>query len=198
MSGEDRQEMLETLKRAAVVLKQSGVPFALAGSFAVYARGGPCPEHDVDFVVQPADAEKALALLSEHGFQPERPSEDWLVKVYEGDRLVDLIFRMAGRDVTAEMLDRAEELEVNSVAMPVLDATDLMAGLLNAFSHHHCNFGAVLPKARAMREQVDWDQVRERTAESDFAFAFLVLAERLGIVPPAGVREVMTPREVSA
>jgi hypothetical protein len=184
MSGED-QEMLETLKRTAVVLKQAGLPFALAGSFAVYARGGPCPEHDVDFVVLPDDAEKALALLVDHGFTPEHPPEDWLVKAYDSDRLVDLIFRAAGRPVTRELLDRAEVLEVNSVAMPVMDATDLMSSLLNAMSHHHCDFGAVLPKARAMREQVDWERVRAETAESDFAYAFLVLAERLDLIPPA-------------
>jgi Uncharacterised nucleotidyltransferase len=184
MSGED-QEMLDTLKRAAVALKESGIPFALGGSFAVYARGGPCPEHDVDFVLLPGDADKALSVLGAHGFRSEEAPEDWLVKVYEEDRLVDLIFRVAGREVTREMLDRAETLEVNSVAMPVLDATDIIVSLLNSFSHHHCDFGAVLPKARAMREQVDWEQVREQTAESDFAYAFLVLAERLGIVPPA-------------
>jgi hypothetical protein len=184
MSGED-QEMLETLKKAAVVLKQAGIPFALAGSFAVYARGGPCPEHDVDFVILPEDAEKALTMLADNGFRPKHPPEDWLVKAYDSDRLVDLLYQVAGREVTRELLDRAEVLEVNSVAMPVLDATDIMVGLLNAMSHHHCDFGAVLPKARAMREQVDWDEVRARTADSDFAYAFLVLAERLDLIPPA-------------
>jgi hypothetical protein len=39
----------------------------------------------------------------------------------------------------------------------------------------------LLPAARAVREQVDWDRVRARTADNDFAVAFLVLVERLGI-----------------
>jgi hypothetical protein len=36
-----------------------------------------------------------------------------------------------------------------------------------------------------VREQVDWEVVRQETRENDFAFAFLVLLERLGIVEPA-------------
>jgi hypothetical protein len=32
-----------------------------------------------------------------------------------------------------------------------------------------------------VREQVDWVRLRADTAENDFAVAFLVLAERLGI-----------------
>jgi len=172
MSGEN-ELLLEALKRTAGVLKQSGIPFALAGTYAIYARGGPASEHDVDF-----------ALLAEHGFRPERPCEDWLVKVYFNDRLVDLLFYVGGRPVTREMLDRAEDLEVGSVAVPVMDATDVIVGMLLAFSHHHCDFAAVLPQVRALREQIDWRRVRDETAQSPFAYAFLVLAERLELIPP--------------
>ena len=33
----------------------------------------------------------------------------------------------------------------------------------------------------AGREQVDWDRLRADTAQNDFAVAFLVLSDRLGI-----------------
>lgn len=41
---------------------------------------------------------------------------------------------------------------------------------------------ALLPVARALREQVDWSAVREYVADNDFALAFLHLLDRLGIV----------------
>ena len=41
----------------------------------------------------------------------------------------------------------------------------------------------MLEIARALREQIDWDEVRERTASSPFAKAFFTLIEELGIVP---------------
>ena len=52
---EEDQPLVGTLKRVAYQLKQLGVPFALAGSFAVYARGGEPVDHDVDFVILPDD-----------------------------------------------------------------------------------------------------------------------------------------------
>ena len=51
-----RDGLREALKRVAVALKESGAPFALAGGYAAWARGGPEPEHDVDFAIAEADA----------------------------------------------------------------------------------------------------------------------------------------------
>jgi len=52
------QEGLRTaLKRVAVGLKETEVPFALAGGYAVWARGGPEPDHDVDFLLRSVHAE---------------------------------------------------------------------------------------------------------------------------------------------
>ena len=49
-----------TLKRVASVLKSADIPFALGGSFAVYARGGYSSDHDVDFLIREQDKERAL------------------------------------------------------------------------------------------------------------------------------------------
>ena len=45
----------------------------------------------------------------------------------------------------------------------------------------------VLELARALREQIDWDNVRKRTEASPFARAFFTLIEGLGIVEPVSV-----------
>jgi hypothetical protein len=37
---------------------------------------------------------------------------------------------------------------------------------------------------RALREQIDWDAVRQRTHRSPFAQAFFVLVRELGIADP--------------
>jgi hypothetical protein len=46
------------------------------------------------------------------------------------------------------------------------------------------DFTSVLELARSLREQIDWDFVRKRTAGSPFARAFFTLIEELGIVEP--------------
>jgi hypothetical protein len=175
-------DLLETVKKAAVELKRAQLPFALCGGWAVYARGGPRSEHDADFALLERDVPAALDALSAAGFERDADApEDWLAKVWDRGNLVDLIFRLSGEPVTEEILDGAEPLEVGSVRMPVLSATDLVVTKLLTFRDHYADFGSALPMVRALREQVDWAKVRERTVRSPFAEAFLLLADRLGL-----------------
>jgi hypothetical protein len=185
MSVVEQAALREALKRVAVALKQSGIPFALIGGYAVWARGGPEPAHDVDFMVADEDAAAAAEWLAEEGFQVVQPPEDWLFKVYTDDTMVDVIHRDAGSPATWAVVEDADELEVLSVNMPVLSATELLVHKLMAMDEHVCDFGRQLPIARALREQVDWPRVRKETTDSDFAVAFLFLLERLAIIPPA-------------
>jgi hypothetical protein len=54
---------------------------------------------------------------------------------------------------------------------------------LLSFTEHYCDFTRGLPLARSLREQIDWDRVRKETAPSPYAEAFLLLLERLEVVP---------------
>jgi Uncharacterised nucleotidyltransferase len=182
---EPEQPLIWTLKRVARCLQDAGIPFVLAGSFAVYARGGGSRDHDVDFLLREQDVDPALTALVETGFQAEVPPEDWLVKVYDDDCLVDLIFRPVQRPVTDETLADSELLSVNGCHMRVLSATELMIHKILSFGPHYCDFTRALPVARSIREQIDWSRVRRETAHSPYAQAFLALADRLGIFPLA-------------
>ena len=177
-------DLREALKRVAVALKQSGLPFALIGGYAVWARGGPESAHDVDFLVAADDADAAADALADAGLDVQRPPEDWLFKVYTDGAMVDIIFRHSGQPASRSVVEDAEEFEVLSVRMPVLSATELVVQKLSAMDEHMCDFAVVLPVARALREQVDWDQVRREVKANDFANAFLFLSERLGIIEP--------------
>ena len=181
----DEEGLLVTLKRVAAILKQSDISFALGGSFAVYAHGGHSSDHDVDFLIRQQDVDDALAALVEAGFAAERPPEDWLVKVYDNGNLVDLIHRPIETPVTDETFTDTVVRSVDAINMPVLSATRLMVHKLLSFSQHYCDFARGLPLARSLREQIDWDRVRKETAHSPYAEAFLVLLDRLDVVPYA-------------
>jgi Uncharacterised nucleotidyltransferase len=177
------QELRAALKRVATTLKAAGVSFALAGGYASWARGGPEPVHDADFVLVEEDVPRALQALSDAGLRVEHPPEDWLEKVYDGDALVDLIFRPADRPVTREQLALADELRVDSVLMPVQPATDILASKVLALTEHFCDMGRIFPHARALREQIDWPALRRDVEHWPFARAFLDLCDDLGIPP---------------
>jgi hypothetical protein len=65
----------------------------------------------------------------------------------------------------------------------VISATQLMVHKLLSYSQHHCDFATGLPVARSLREQIDWERVRKETAPSPYAEAFLMLLDRLDVVP---------------
>jgi predicted nucleotidyltransferase len=177
------QPLLEALKAIAACLKADGVPFALAGSYAVYARGGARSLHDVDFVVPLESIPAARSALERRGFRVEQPPEDWLVKVYQDDLCVDVIHCLSSGEVTAELLARADELPVESVIMPVLSATDLLNGKLLALSEHSCDLEPVLAVARSLREQIDVATVRAVCQGHPYAEAALFLIRKLEILP---------------
>ncbi|MEU5755811.1 nucleotidyltransferase family protein [Streptomyces sp. NPDC047853] len=181
------QAILQAAKQVGSILKKKEHPFALAGSVAVYAHGGTQNlQHDVDFCIRPDDAEAVAATLREAGLAVYTPPEDWLLKANCLGQQVDLIFELAHEPVTAELLARAQDLSVDSVLMPVLSPTDLLHGLLAAFSEHHCDFGAVLPIARTLREKIDWEELRRECGDDPMPAAFFFILERLDIIPPAG------------
>ena len=189
-----------TLKKTVAALREADVPFLLGGSLAIWARGGPESQHDLDFVIKPEDAGRSLSVLAEAGMRVEKPPEEWLHKAWDGEVLVDLIFAPRGLDVTDEVIDRGDMLHVIGITIPVMALEDVLATKLMALHEHDLNYTSVLRIARSVREQIDWPSLRRRTSGSPYALAFFVMCEELGIVPSdahglrgADVR-VLTPR----
>jgi hypothetical protein len=187
-------EIAETLKRATAALRAAEIPFALAGSVAAWARGGPAPYNDLDFAIPEAFAERAEQALAGCGMRTEHPPEGWLLKAWDGDVLVDLIWDLEGLGPPEELLERAGELSVQAVRMPVLAIDDVIVSMLSAFDEHQLDFAPALATARALREQVAWRDVRERTAGSPYARGFLALLEALDIIEPAVAARAEQPR----
>lgn len=182
-------DLLGTMKRAAAILRDAGVEFMLGGGLAIWARGGPPTDHDVDFYVRRRDVEDAFAALVDAGMRGERPPEDWLLKAWDEDNLVDLVFWPAGGEIEDEHFARATELEVNAQRLLVASIDDVLVTKLLALNEQEPDYRAILEVARALREQVDWNEVEARTNDSPFARAFFTLGEGLGIVERRTVLE---------
>ncbi|WP_225726314.1 MULTISPECIES: nucleotidyltransferase family protein [unclassified Nocardia] len=174
--------LLHALTRAANALTDAQIRFAVAGGCAAYARGGPASEHDVDLFIKPDDVGRARSALARSGLRVADAAEDWLTKAYDGETLIDVIYRPNQREVTDEMLDRAEVMRVGATVAPVVSATDLMIDKLLVFDAHRLDLSPLLRIARDVREQVDWAEVRRQTGESPYARAFLGLLEDLDVI----------------
>ncbi|HXG76668.1 MAG TPA: hypothetical protein VNJ53_08875 [Gaiellaceae bacterium] len=173
--------LVDSMKRASAALRDAGVEHMLGGGLAAWARGGPPTDHDVDFFVRPQDARRGLEALVEAGMRPERPPEEWLLKAWDGDVLVDLIFAPAGGTISDEHFARAEWLEVMAQRLLVASPLDILGTKVLSLSEQEPDFGPVLEIARALREQIAWEALRAQTEHSPFARAFFTLCEGLGI-----------------
>src|SRR4051812_29712488 len=180
--GNTLNGMVPTLKKTAAALRDADIPYLVAGGVASWVRGGPSTDHDLDFLIKPEDADRALEALEQVGLRPEKPPEEWLYKAWDGDTLVDLIFCPAGLDVDDELIGRGEEREVEAMTMRVLTAEDLLVSKLMAMTEHSINYRSCLEIARSLREQIDFEDVRRRTEGSPYGRAFFVIAEGLEIV----------------
>src|SRR3954453_17011256 len=208
MSSDEQpfSDMEATLKKSAAALRRAEVPFLLGGSLASWARGGPETRHDLDLVIKPEDVDRATAALVETGMRAEDPPEGGLVKAWDGDTLIDLIFSPKGTRVDDDLIERGQVMSVLGMEMRVMALEDVLVTKLMALSEHSLRYESLLAIARALREKVDWEDGRRPTAESPFARAFFVMLEGLGVVPEAspttGGHEtrvrVLTPRGSAA
>lgn len=182
------------LKKTAAALRDADVPFCLIGSLSAWVRGGPESSHDLDFGIRAEDIMRAAEALEAVGMEIEIPPEDWLIKALDrhpedkssdAPVLVDLIYAPSGVVITDEVLARADYMDVLAHKMRVLDATDLMVMKLLSLREQHLNMTSSISTARAIREQIDWSDLRVRCEGSPYAAGFFVIAEELGICPPA-------------
>ena len=186
MPSEDKfDRMRDTLKTVAAALRDAEIPFVLGGGFAAWANGAPPSDHDLDLMLKPEDADRALETLAAAGLRTENPPEEWLYKAWDGDVLVDLIFRPQGYEIDDGVIGRSPFENVEAVRMRVMTPTDLLVSKLLALREHEVDYDGVLELARALREQIDWDDVRGRTEHWPYAKAFFTLVSELDIAQVA-------------
>jgi hypothetical protein len=195
--GSDEQPFSDieaTLKKAAAALREADVPFLLGGSLASWARGGPETRHDLDLMLKRSDVERALEALERAGMRAEQPPEEWLTKAWDGDVLVDLIHSPKGLPITDEVIARGEVMSVLSMEVTVMSLEDVLVTKLNAITEHSLRYESPLAICRALREKIDFEDVRRRTGASPFARAFFVLLEGLDIIPARESAPARGPR----
>jgi hypothetical protein len=175
------ESLTSSLKRAVAALEAESIPYVLGGGLGCWALGGPPSSNDIDLIVKPQDSERALGALGKAGMRIERPPEQWLLKAWDGEVLIDVIFEPAGIRVTDDVLQRGQEMNVDGMHVRVMALDDIIATKLLALDEHSVDYGGLLQVSRALREQIDWRGLRERTSFSPFAAAFFVLIDGLGI-----------------
>lgn len=182
LNAAEFKQIVESLRTAAAALRETDVRYCLSGSVASWARGGPETVNDVDLIVDPEHVPEAVKALEACGMRSEVPPEGWLVKLWDGEVLIDVIHTVTGYESVDEILDRAEVMRVASLDVPVAQMEDVLTPKLLAFDEHYLDYTGALRAARALREQIDWALLREKTCHSPYAQGFFGLLEALDII----------------
>src|SRR6266542_3898321 len=72
--------------------------------------------------------------------------------------------------------------KVPGARMPNADLDAVLVTKLLALDEQTLDYRSLLQIARPVREQVNWEDMRARTADSAYAAAFFTLVEGLGII----------------
>jgi len=188
------ESLIPTLKKTVAALEERRIPYVLGGSIACWAHGGSAIAADLDFMIKPEDADRALVALVDSGMREERPPEQWLVKAWDGPVLVDLIYEPAGFPVTDDVIARGRRLSVAAMRVWVMALEDVMTTKLMSLGEHSLDYEDPLQIARSLRERIDWAEVRSRTEGSPYANPFFTLLEALELTPRVEERELAKPR----
>jgi hypothetical protein len=96
---------------------------------------------------------------------------------------------------------RAEDLRVSGMPVRAMALEDVVTSMLLARNELFLDYEGLLAVSRLLRERIDWEEVRARTARSPYAVGFLALAEALEVVPRAAPGRPVAlgePREATA
>lgn len=165
LSAQDDPEVWSgVLKDAAHTMDEAGIPYVAIGSIATTAMGYDEVCSDVDLLVRPDDAERALEALARRGYRTEETEPDWLYKAVKDQVLVDLLFRVGERNqmrADDEMIARATERDVHGQRVRVVAPEDFL--VMQAISHKDDapDYWFKGLKAAAC-DGLDWDYALER------------------------------------
>jgi predicted nucleotidyltransferase len=183
---------LRVLAEAETALEKEGIPHMLMGGLASSAHGRPRWTHDVDVLVRPTDAGRALRALAEAGFETQETDPFWIYKGVKEGVLVDVIFRSSG-DIflDEEMLAHARPVEVSGVRVCMVAPEDLIVikAVVHAEQSPRHWFDAI---AMLSRTGLDWDYLLLRARKGARRVLSLLLYAQSNdvLVPDAVVRRL--------
>lgn len=155
-------EQEQLFREVLELLKQSGVPFVVAGAFALQKHTGIWRNtKDLDLFLAPEDVPTALRRLKDAGFETEVCDPVWLAKAHRGDFFVDLITGMSNAVITVDKswIERSVPAEVVGVPVRVLGAEELIASKLFVTRRERFDGADIVHVIHGTQGKLDWDRV---------------------------------------
>lgn len=157
-------EALDCYRGAVECLAEAGIPFAIAGAFALHQHTGIWRStKDLDVFLEAGVVPEALEKLERRGYRTEITDPVWLAKAYKGEYFVDLITALgnAALVVDRSWIERSEPYELFGVGCRVLGAEEIIASKIFVSRRERFDLADVAHLMRALGERLNWKRLRQ-------------------------------------
>jgi hypothetical protein len=147
-------------------LQRAGIPYAVAGAFALHKHTGIWrATKDLDMVLEARWVPDALTSLEQIGFQTRIEDPVWLAKAIRGRYFVDLITALgnAVMVVDAVWIERSIPYELFGVPCRVLNAEEIIASKIFVSHRERFDGADVAHLIRCRGRRLDWDRIQQLT-----------------------------------
>ncbi|WP_242395228.1 nucleotidyltransferase family protein [Anaeromyxobacter oryzisoli] len=198
--GARLQAELDARAAALRALAASGVPFMVAGAYALFEYTGIFRDtKDLDLFLRERDLEDAFRVLEAAGFRTELTDPGWIGKAWKGPWYVDLIFSSGNGlavvdDVWFEHARTGRVLDVEALLAPPEEMIWSKSFVLERERYDGADVNHLL---RACGETLDWERLLARFDQYwEVLFSHLLLFEfafpaARSVVPDWIMRELL-------
>ena len=162
------EEERDVYRRALQAVNASGVPYVIAGAYAIYEHAGIYRKtKDLDLFFEPKSVPVAAAALREAGFVTRLEDHHWLAKATIGECFVDLIYGMGNglARIDGDWMRYSKQGILAATAVRVAPAEELIWHRLFINERHRHDMSDVVHLLLSLGESLDWPRLVERTGE---------------------------------
>jgi len=158
----------EVYKRALGALNQAGVPYVVAGAYAIYEHTGIYREtKDLDLFVEPAHVLGAARALKAVGFRTRLEQAHWLAKGTCGKPFVDLIYGMGNglASIDPDWYRYSRPAILAATPVRVAPPEDLIWHRLFINERHRHDMADIVHLIACVGHAMNWRRLVDKTGE---------------------------------
>ena len=147
------------------LLQREGVPFMVGGAFAMALYTGIARNtKDFDLLVRASDVDLTLEVFRRHGYRTEKTHPHWLAKAFQGEDLIDIIYRGGNGlcEVDDSWFARAPTNEVLGAATKVCAPEEMIWMKAYIMERERYDGADVVHLLLSCAEQIDWPHLIQR------------------------------------
>jgi hypothetical protein len=158
----------EIYRRALEALNAAGIPYVVAGAYAIYEHTGIYRKtKDLDLFFEPSSVVPAARALRAAGFTTRLEDQHWLAKATIGDTFVDLIYGMGNgaARIDEEWIRHSRPGILAATTVRIAPAEELIWHRLFIGERHRHDVSDVLHLILCLGETLDWERLVRRARD---------------------------------